>query len=323
MDLQKLLQAKATAKLNRRQMLANMGVLGAGALLTACGTSAQPVPVADPNPLQEDLPPEGPSTNVDVQIGNLALNLEYLEAEYYLRGVFGVGLEDRGVGVTGVGALGNVIGGRQVDFSRMRDFQNAEEIALDEEAHVVYLRNLLQDGAAARPTIDFTNAFDLAGQAAGLGAGFDAFADADSFILGAFIFEDVGVTAYNGAAPFITSRSILADAVSVGLVEGYHAGDIRNVIFNRGGSILATANAISAARGSLGGGKDQAVTHDNPFGTTANITPTDENALAFARTPLEVLNIVYLDTTLSGTPGGFFPDGVNGEFGDLLALTSG
>ncbi|CAN5535978.1 ferritin-like domain-containing protein [soil metagenome] len=322
MDLQKLLQAKATAKLNRRQMLANMGVLGAGALLTACGTSAQPVPVADPNPLQEDLPPEGPSTNVDVQIGNLALNLEYLEAEYYLRGVFGVGLEDRGVGVTGVGALGNVIGGRQVDFSRIREFQNAEEIALDEEAHVVYLRSVLGDAAAARPTIDFTGAFAAIGDAIGV-PGFDAFADAESFILGAFALEDVGVTAYNGAAPFITKRGILADAVSVGLVEGYHAGDIRNVIFNRGGSILAAANAISAARGSLGGGKDQAVTHDNPFGTTANITPTDENALAFARTPLEVLNIVYLDTTLSGTPGGFFPDGVNGEFGDLLALTSG
>jgi hypothetical protein len=255
-----------------------------------------------------------------VQIANFALNLEYLEGEYYLRGVFGVGLDDRGVGIDGVGTLGNVIGGRQVDFSRIKDFQNAEEIALDEEAHVVYLRSVLGDAAAARPTIDFTGAFAAIGDAIGV-PGFDAFADAESFILGAFAFEDVGVTAYNGAAPFITNRGILADAVSVGLVEGYHAGDIRNVIFNRGGSILATANAISAARGSLGGGKDQAVTHDNPFGTTANITPTDENALAFARTPREVLNILYL--AIDATSGGFFPDGVNGDFGDLLALTSG
>jgi hypothetical protein len=326
MNLRKILEAKATAKVNRRQMLANMGIIGAGALLTACGTTAQSLPPLDteeaPAPTEDPeapAPTEGHTPNLDVQIGNFALNLEYLEAEYYLRGVFGRGLADEHVGSN----PDSVIGGRQVNFGRMRDFQNAEEIARDEEAHVILLRQLLGDAAVDRPTINFTDAFDAAGQAAGLGSGFDPFADPVSFILGAFVFEDVGVTAYNGAAPLIMDRGILANAVSIGLVEGYHAGDIRNVIFNRGGAILDAANAISAARASLGGGKDQAVVHDNPFGTTANITPTDDMGRAFARTPQEVLNIVYLDTTLSLTPGGFFPEGVSGEFGDLLAATSG
>jgi hypothetical protein len=40
--------------------------------------------------------------------------------------------------------------------------------------------------------------------------------------------------------------------------------------------------------------------------------PADKNALAFSRTPAQVLNIVYL-TAESDRFGGFFPKGVNGE----------
>jgi hypothetical protein len=44
-----------------------------------------------------------------------------------------------------------------------------------------------------------------------------------------------------------------------------------------------------------------------------NLVPTDKDSLVFARTITQVLNIVYLGGTESG---GFFPDGINGVFGE-------
>ena len=43
---------------------------------------------------------------------------------------------------------------------------------------------------------------------------------------------------------------------------------------------------------------------------TENLIPSGAGSLAFARTPTEVLAIVYLGN--ASQPGGFFPDGVNG-----------
>ena len=39
-----------------------------------------------------------------------------------------------------------------------------------------------------------------------------------------FFFEDVAVTAYNGAIPLISSKAIADTATAVALIEAYHAG---------------------------------------------------------------------------------------------------
>ncbi|GAA3223176.1 ferritin-like domain-containing protein [Pseudonocardia petroleophila] len=245
----------------------------------------------------------------DAAVLNFALNLEYLEAEFYLRGAFGEGLNDDQI--DGSGKLGEVTGGYKVDFESKLAKQYAIEIAQDERDHVDFLRAALGDAKVARPAIDLQDAFSAAAQAAGLvgpGEAFDVFANEDNFLLGAYVFEDVGVTAYKGASPLITNKTFLEAAAGILAVEAYHAGLVRTVLLAKG--FEDAAGAISDARDSLDGPADldQGIVDSDG---NSNIVPTDENGIAYSRTAGQVLNIVYLNPA-SVTSGGFFPNGVNG-----------
>jgi hypothetical protein len=245
----------------------------------------------------------------DAAVLNFALNLEYLEAEFYLRAVTGEGLDDNQI--DGVGTVGGVTGGRQVEFRDNVLKANATEIAADERAHVDFLRAALGDAKVARPAIDLDEAFTAAALAAGLideGETFDVFGSEDNFLLGAFVFEDVGVTAYKGAAPLLENKTFLDAAAGILAVEAYHAGLIRASLQARGAEDATVA--ISDARDGLDGEADldQGLVLDG----VPNIVPTDDNAIAFSRSAGQVLNIVYLNPD-SVTSGGFFPEGVNGD----------
>lgn len=246
---------------------------------------------------------------LDPVVLNFALNLEYLEAEYYTYAVTGMGIEQQGVGVDGMGTPGQVIirDNPMVPFATPAVRQYAMEIAADEIAHVQFLRSALGSARVARPAINLRDSFNAAAAAAGLPTPFDPFANEDNFLLGAFVFEDVGVTAYKGGARLLANRDYLEAAAGILAVEAYHASNIRTTLLARG--LAMAANAISDARDSLDGNTDldQGVT----MGKSANIVPADMNGIAFSRTPQQVLNIVYLSP--SGAPGGFFPNGLNGQ----------
>jgi hypothetical protein len=279
----------------RSASVAGLGVVGAGLLVGAETSHASAATE---------------STAIsDGAILNFALNLEYLEAEFYSNAVYGYGLPSKLT--TGTGTLGPVSGGHSVPFATPGIKQFATEIAKDEYEHVAFLRAALGSAAVARPAININTAFTAAATAAGLikpGKTFNVYANEDNFLLGAFIFEDVGVTAYKGAAPLISNKTYLGAAAGILAVEAYHAANIRTVLFDKG--LAEAANAISLARTRLDGPgmDDQGVTVMGK----ANIVPADANGLAYGRTPERVLNIVYLTPKVANS-GGFYPKGVNGQ----------
>ena len=126
----------------------------------------------------------------DVEILNFALTLEFLEATFYeqaLQRTSGLSSEAKELATT---------------------------LQENEAEHVEALSSTIKDlggKPTAAPGVDFG----------------DAFADERSFLTLAQTFEDTGVSAYNGAAPQIQSKEVLAAAGGIVQVEARHAAAIR------------------------------------------------------------------------------------------------
>jgi len=175
------------------------------------------------------------------------------------------------------------------------------------------------------------------------GAGsFNPFASFDAFLIGAFIFEDVGVTAYSGAAPLISFDGVAAGyltaAAGILAVEAYHAGYVRTTLTARAiaaGSAsaypyLGIANQVEALRAQLTVGATAAPSTSGSVETLltlpANLTTASSivaasasNAVGFSRTVNQVLHIVYGSPTVGVASGGFFPSGANSLFATTTA----
>jgi hypothetical protein len=290
----------------------------------------------------------------DADILNFALNLEYLEANFYYLAAFGTTIDKANaaskaanaplIALTGtVGTPGTVSGGSKVPFTTIQVASYAIETAVEEGKHVKLLLGALGASAVAQPAINLGSSFTTLAEAIGIGGqgNFSPYASDSTFLIGAYVFEDVGVTAYHGAASLLTSPANLATAAGILSVEAYHAGLIRttmNYMPAPEGDILAEyTQLISSLRAKLaldgllgvsGGAYDA---NPDDFGLenfevsiggstqpAARITNANSTiVVAFARNPTQVLNIVTAGGAVSGSTvvspakGLFFPNGVN------------
>ena len=222
----------------------------------------------------------------DADILNFALNLEYLEAEFYTVATTGMTIDQMGIGITGSGTAGTTTGGSQVTMTNSTFMTSAiaMQIAADERAHVSLIRGALTAAGAqpiAKPALNLN----------ALGIGFKSLAE---FLTLARAFEDVGVTAYAGAAPLITDKGILGYAARIAQAEAEHVSSIRLQIATLGIPITPL---------------DSLDIVPPPSGT--NYFSMNTQGLTQTRTPGQVLYLVY-GNQANATKGGFFPAGVNG-----------
>lgn len=132
---------------------------------------------------------------------NFALRLEYLESEFYDRGVATVGL---------------IPAGDRTIFTT---------IQAHESTHVQYFRNLLGGSARPKPTFDYT-----AGKGSGTGPFADVFRNYATFLAVSQAFEDTGVRAFKGqAATLLPYKDVLQAALTVHSVEARHAAEVRRL----------------------------------------------------------------------------------------------
>lgn len=268
---QKVLVGHIVDKLaNRRGFVRQMGMASAGLasfLATAGSASAQ-------------------AQITDVDILQFALNLEYLEAEFYTVARTGKTIDQMGIGITGSGTTGATTGGKMVTFIEGSTLaRSADEIGADERAHVALLRGALTAAGVqpvAKPAINLN----------ALGVGFGS---QEEFITLARAFEDVGVTAYAGAAPLISNKDYLGVAARILAAEAEHTGNLRlhAALYNVRVTALDAVDVVPPPAGTK-------------FGSL------DANGLVAVRTPAQVLNVVYGGAS-GVSAGGFYPGGFNGN----------
>jgi hypothetical protein len=292
---------QSTPSLNRRNFFTRASLV-AGAV--AIGVSAK-------NAFAQTAAP-APS---DADLLNFLLNNEYLEAEFYLRAVYGQGLSD--ADTSGTGAPGPVTAnGNRVGFRNPFLYFIARQLASDELAHVRALRAVIpQLGGTpvARPAIDLDGAWRAFASGAGLNRAFRPLESETDFLLAAFYFEENDVAALRGVLTLIQSDTV-RDAITGALgAEGYHGGFLRLALSEIGlgeRRALRDAERIQTYRNQLIANPADQVPGLFDQSGNALLAPVNALGLTPSQTAQEHLNLLYLNRNAAA--GGFFPNGLNG-----------
>ena len=262
-------------KLNRRRFMQTAGVTAGAATvagLAGCGGILGVDPSTGPAPSATD-------------VLQFALNLEYLEASFYLYIATGSGLKSADMG-TSPGAVSG--GSPSVKFTDPAVAALSQQLAADEQSHVQFLR-------AALEYIHVTPVDMPSLNLAALGS----VTDDASFLAIARALETVGTSAYEGGIQYL-ALSVLAVnyAALIHDTEAQHESTLRQ---------------FCIAKGVMSPAVDK---FDRPpvLGSTSMFNTSTLTGLNTARNASEVLQIVYAAPGMTGVSmGGFYPNGMNGN----------
>ena len=274
-ELTQIVDRRASNRLSRRSFLGAAG-LGAGAAIVAgCGGNS-------PTTTTPTTPTPTPAPASEVEVLNFALNLEYLEASFYLYIATGSGLPAAYMG-TSPGAVTGT--SPAVTFTDPNVAALALQLAYDEQAHVNLIRSTIANAGSTPVDMPALNL-------AALGP---ITSDA-TFLAIARQLETVGISAYEGGiTAFVSDINGLGLAATIHDTEAQHEGTLRQFCIAKG----ITSAAVDSS--------------DIPP-TLATVFNTNSNGLNAVRTPSQVLQIVYAAPGQTGvSSGGFYPNGMNGS----------
>ncbi|PKI69124.1 hypothetical protein CRG98_010479 [Punica granatum] len=259
-----------------------------------------------------------------------AMNLEFLEAEFFLYGAHGEGLDKFAPYLTKGGPP--PVGGRKANLDPL-GFKIIEEFAYQEIGHLraIYTRV----GGIPRPLLDISkeNFAKLFDQAVGykLVPPFDPYANTINYLLATYVIPYVGLVSYVGTAPYLhnfTTKALVAGLLGVESGQDavtrtflYERKDLKVLPYNL--TVAELTDKMSKLRNRLAmcGIKDEGLIVPRELGAEGlietNILSADDYSLSYARTPQETLRTVY-DTGDEHVPGGFYPHGANGRIARML-----
>ncbi|KAJ1689976.1 hypothetical protein LUZ63_014131 [Rhynchospora breviuscula] len=261
----------------------------------------------------------------DIDLLEFPLNLEYLEAEFFLWGSLGYGLDMVAPNLTAGGPP--PIGGKKANLDPVtRDI--ILQFAYQEVGHLRAIKRTVK--GFPRPLLDISadNFAKIINNAMKypLYPPFDPYANGLNFLLASYIIPYVGLTGYVGTNPKLQSAQ--AKRLVAGLlgVESAQDAVIRALLHERALltvqpydiTVADFTNRISDLRNDIGkqGLKDEGLIVPLELGAegriSGNVIAGDRDSVAYDRSPEEILRIVY-GTGSESIPGGFFPWGGDGQ----------
>lgn len=267
----------------------------------------------------------GPVKGSDQDMIQFALNLEFFEAEFFLNGALGHGLD----AIAPEFAEGGPppYGAQKANLDPVTR-KIIEEFGYQEVGH---LRAIITTvGGVPRPLYNlskenFAQVFD---QAVGykLHPPFDPYANSVNYLLACYVIPYVGLVGYVGMNPYLanfTSRRLVASLLGVEAGQDavlrsllYKIAFVKVVPYDL--TVADFTIAISKLRNELAqcGIRDEGLIVPLQLGaenrTESNILAADTNSLSYERSPPQILRILYGNGS-EYRPGGFLPEGGRGK----------